>query len=204
MNVLIFDSSIERARKNAAAFLPSARVFLKRGNQIVSHPKEELVVEPIGCDLVLLHADKADEQLLQNLIGDGSVKVASFLRFSGGGCQDGIPWPVRPASPLTESLANEIVSVCQRFSPGQREQEFKRMWSGVPALLLAWTLSKHFAFDLPTLKFKEFEVAEAFNQLRGALLLRSKSNDLPGECAEISFPRLEDAKLILELARVDL
>lgn len=204
MNILVFDSTLERARKCAAAFPSSSRVFLKRGNQIVSHPKEEPVVGTFDCDLVFLHADEDDEQLLRNYMSSGTVKPASFLRFSGGGCQDGIPWPVKADVPLTESVAGEIASVCERFPPRQREQEFKRMWSGVPELLLAWTLSKQCASDFLTCIFKASEIAESYKQLRTAVASRSRSNNLPTEPLEGEFPRLEDAKLLIELSRLDL
>lgn len=205
MNILILDPSPARAEKNAAAFSALAQVFLIRGNQIVSHPKEESIAKGLVCDLVLLHADEADEQLLQNHIRNETVKVGAILRFSGGGCQAGIPWPVRPDSPLTESVAKDIVSVCERFSSGQREQEFKRMWSGVPELLLAWAVSKHFGLDLPPHSFKASEVANDYNRLQAAVALRSSAGkNVPGKTPDGVLPRIEDARLLIELSRVDL
>lgn len=205
MNVLIFDSVLERVRKNAAAFPTSVNVFFKRGSQIVSHPNEEPVAGNLNSDLVLLHADETDEQLLQNYVGNGTVKAASVLRYSGGGYPGGIPWPVRSDTPLTQSVTNDILSVCERFSPGQREQEFKRMWGGVPELLLAWAVSKHFGLDLPPQSFKASEVANDYNRLQVTVALRSSAGkNVPAKTPDGVFPRIEDARLLIELSRVDL
>ncbi len=203
MKILIFDSTWKRAEQNAAVLSKMADVLVRFGETIRSHPGDETLHVPIICDLVLLHDNNRDVEPFQLHQQSGTIKTSGVLRYSGSGCPDGIVRGVSSDAPLTAAEGREIVAVCQRPSE-EWAAAFRRIWSGVPELLLAWVLCKYFTPEKSGTEFKNAEIAIAFNQLRASVLLRPDIKDVPSVCGEGVLPPLENAKRLIELARVDI
>ena len=204
MKLLIFDSNNPRALKLSQTLSRGADVLLKRGNGIVNYADETPVSGPVECSLILVHKDGSDDAILLQAITKGLIKGEATLPFSGSGCEDGIPWPINASAGINETLAENIIEICTRFAPEERGPQFKALWSGVPDLLVAWAMARHFMPERTDLRFEDSEVADSYNKLRASLLLRPGISGLPRHLPEGVAPSLGEAKLLIELARVDL
>jgi len=205
MKILIIDSTNQQPVSRREAIADVLRRATKGDKSIEIKPiggldtfDKETDLRP---DLLLLHA--SDGGIRDLLRGRGFVPL-SELQYSEGGCVGGIPHSISSNKPITPEDAEAILRIIKEFPPEKRHEEFKKIWSGVPAVLVSWILWKDVLPEKVSVAFDDAEVAEAFNQLRSSLLLRSDVKGLPEKCPECTAPLLKDAKLLIELARVDL
>jgi hypothetical protein len=205
MKILIIDSTNQHpvARRDAIANV--LRHAAKGDASVVVKPiagvsafQKESDLQP---DLLLLHA--SDDGIRDHLRGCGFAPL-SELQYSEGGCVNGIPRSISAHKPISLDDATSILRIVREFTPDKRNDEFQKIWSGVPALLLLWILWKEVLPTRVSDAFDETDVAKAFNQLGASLQLRSDVKNIPPKCPEGTAPSLKDAKLLVQLARVDL
>lgn len=206
MKILILDSTDDRPEAIAAAFRQAAKGDVAVNVKIVAGVEDYDASEDCQPDLLLFHTnDRAIRQFLNN---DG-FRPLSELEYSEGGCANGIPHSISRHSPITTEDAEAILRIARDFPPKLRGDEFRKMWSGVPEVLVAWILWKNLLHEKVHMAFDDSEIGEAYNLLRANVEHRSKEarsglSGLPPKCAQGVAPSLNDAKLLVELARVDL
>lgn len=207
MTILIIDSTNQQPVSRRDAIANVLRQAAKDDASVVVRPiagvssfQEKTDLKP---DLLLLHA--SDDGINDHLQERGFAPL-SELQYSEGGRVGGIPYSVSAHKPITLDDASSILQIVREFPPEMRSDEFQKIWSGVPELLLLWVLWKEVLPSRVSDAFDEIEVAKAFNQLRASLQLRSDVNvkDLPAKCQEATSPSLKDAKLLIQLAYVPL
>jgi len=201
MKILILDSTDTRPDAMAAALRQAAKGDIAVNVKIIAGVEDYDAIEDCRPDLLLFHTnDRAIRQYLNN---DG-FRPSSELEYSEGGCANGIPHSISRHNPITTEDAEAILRIVRDFPAEMRGDEFKKIWSGVPDLLVAWVLWKNLLSEKVSMAFDDSEIRVAYNQLRATVELRSKESGLPQKCAQGAFPSLNDAKLLVELARVDL
>lgn len=202
LNVLVFDDSEPvRARKSAEAFKAAgANASWWYQNKYYT-PEGVAASQSAFYDCVALHARNEPS------FNQAKITTDTVIKYTGDGPTDGgIGRAMESKTPLTIAEAKSIVEVCSLFGRDQRSEQFKRIWSGVPELLISWLLWKHYLPNQTGMAFNDSEVAEAYSQLRASVLLRSgiETKDVPSACAKDVAPSIEQAKLLINLARVDL
>jgi hypothetical protein len=202
MRCLVFDNSEPiRAQKSAKAF-QDAGASADWWYQDKYYTSQGDLASPSGnYDCVALHRRN------EPLFNETGIVCDTVLRYSGDGpTEGGIGRALDSKSPLTVAEAVAIIEVCRRFPPRERGEEFKKIWAGVPDLLVSWILWKHYLPNQTDLAFNDSEIADAYNQLRATLLLRCgiEIKDVPGACTKDVAPSVDQARLLINIARVDL
>lgn len=196
MKVIIIDSNSKRATANSQALKTAAQgrsVEVK----IIEVPTDYDKSKDARPDLLLLHDP---EEATQTIMSD--FQPASTLRYTAAGIATGIPRVVSGDSPITVDEASAILRVVETTPPQNRNEEFSRIWSGVPEVLLAWALVQHISSPPTETVFNSGNVADAYNKLWSALQI--KNSTLPPRCVSNQFPVLANAKELLRLARMDI
>jgi len=192
-----------RSEKNAEAFklLPDVQV-------VIWSPDEDRVVpvycspgisttSPTAFELGFVH-DKNESIYLSK----GFV-VGKHLLYSGAGPvakQNGVVRGVSVSNPISTLEAKAIVQIVRELPQEQWLERFRRIWSSVPEVLLAWALSQH--ISACHLEIPIETVADAYNRLWSAL--QNRDSTLPPLCAANEYPSLENAVELLRAARMDI
>ncbi len=161
-------------------------------------PKPSPAAEEIGiqtivskANFVLLH--KGDMWRVENHL---SIPVVTY---SGDGRNSDVPRAVDKDHPLTPVEIGRISNV-MTLPESERRTALRAIWSGIPEIILAWTIVQHAAPGESGIGFIEQQVRDGFNDLRSALEASKGDAGLPPKC-EKGLPVLDDAKKLIVMAK---